>query len=57
MIHNIFGAETNGIEVCSNSIVRDNSLTTVDIRSDINPNYIADVQDMSSVFANETFDR
>ena len=57
MIYNFFGAETKGIEVCSNSIVDDNSLTTVDIRPDVNPNYVADGQDMSTIFEDERFDR
>lgn len=57
MIYNFFGAETKGIEVCSNSIVDDNGLTTVDIRPDVNPNYVVDGQDMSTIFEDETFDR
>ena len=52
MIHNIFGVADNAIEVCSNSI-KGNSisshLTTVDIRPDTNPDYVADGQDMSNV--------
>ncbi len=56
MIQNIFGAADNAIEVCSNSI-RDSNLTTVDIRPDVNPKYVADGQDMSSIFQDETFDR
>ena len=57
MIHNIFGIANNAVEVCSNSIIGDNTLTTVDIRPDVNPNHIADGQDMSSLFQDETFDR
>ena len=56
MIDNIFGPANNAIEVCSNSI-RDSNLTTVDIRPDVNPNHVADGQDMSSIFQDETFDR
>ena len=55
MIHNIFGTANNAIEVCSNSIQTTNTtsslkLTTVDIRPETNPNYVADGQDMSSIF-------
>ena len=57
MIHNIFGIANNAVEVCSNSIIGNSSLTTVDIRPDVNPNHVADGQDMSSIFENETFDR
>lgn len=57
MIHNIFGVANKAVEVCSNSIVEDSRLTTVDIRPDLKPNYVADGQDMSSIFENETFDR
>ena len=57
MIYNFFGAGTKGIEVCSNSIVDDNGLTTVDIRPDVNPNYVVAGQDMSTIFEDETFDR
>ena len=56
MIDNIFGIKNNAVEVCSNSIIGDNSLITIDIRSNVNPNYVEDGQDMST-FANETFDR
>jgi hypothetical protein len=56
MIHNIFGTTDNAVQVCSNSIVGDSSLTTVDIRPEVNPNIVVDGQDMS-IFANETFDR
>ena len=57
MIDNIFGTANNAIEVCSNSIEGNSNLTTVDIRPDTKPNYVADGQDMSSIFADETFDR
>ena len=59
MIHNIFGIANNAIEVCSNSIIPDDSekLTTVDIKSDVGSNFVADAQDMSSIFADKTFDR
>lgn len=56
MIHNIFGVANNAIEVCSNSIKTDSNLTTVDIRPDVNPKYVADGQDMP-MFQDETFDR
>jgi hypothetical protein len=50
----IFGTATNAIEVCSNSITRDEKLTTVDIRTEVRPNYVADGQDMSKLFKDET---
>ena len=56
MIHNIFRVANNAIEVCSNSINGDSNLTTVDIRPDVNPKYVADGQDMSSIFQDEIFD-
>ena len=56
MIDKLFGPSNNAIEVCSNSI-RDSNLTTVDIRPDVNPNHVADGQDMSSIFQDESFDR
>jgi hypothetical protein len=57
MLHNIFGVTNKFVEVCSNSIKGNRSLTTVDIRPETNPNYVADGQDMSALFQNETFDR
>jgi hypothetical protein len=57
MINNIFGVANNAIEVCSNSIESDNSLTTVDINLNTHPQYVADGEDMRSLFADETFDR
>ncbi len=56
MLHNIFGVTNNAVEVCSNSIIGDHNLTTVDIRPDLNPNHVADGQDMSSIFEDKTFD-
>ena len=61
MIHNIFGCSNNAIEVCSNSIKGSSksshySLTTVDIRPEVNPDYVADGQDMP-MFQDETFNR
>ena len=49
MINNVFGVANNGVEVCSNSIKGYNNLTTVDIRPDVNPNYVADGQNMSNI--------
>ena len=57
MIDSIFGTANNAIEVCSNSIEGNSNLTTVDIRPDVKPNYVADGQDMSAIFQDETFDR
>ena len=49
MIDNIFGVSNNAIEVCSNSIQGNSNsislcycLTTVDIRPETNPDYVAD---------------
>jgi hypothetical protein len=56
MIDNIFGVANNAIEVCSNSIEGNSNLTTVDIRPDTNPNYVADGQIMP-MFQDGTFDR
>ena len=57
MIQNIFGDANNAIEVCSNSIKANSLLTTVDIRPDVKPHYVADGQDMSEFFEDEKFDR
>ena len=57
MIENIFGAADNAIEVCSNSVKANSLLTTVDIRPEVNPEYVADGQDMTSIFQDEIFDR
>ena len=56
MIDNIFGVANNAIEVCSNSIQANRSLTTVDINPGTNPQYVVDGQDMP-MFQDETFDR
>ena len=37
MIHNIFEASNNAIEVCSNSVHGDSTLTCVDIRPNVDP--------------------
>ena len=50
MIDSIFGTTNNAIKVCSNSIEGNSNLTTVDIRPDVKPNYVADGQDMSAIF-------
>jgi hypothetical protein len=58
MIHSIFGKAEKAVEVCSNSVVGNkNSLTTVDIRADVKPDYVADGQNMSSILEDRTFDR
>ena len=56
MIHSIFGVSNRAIEVCSNSVIGNGNLITVDIRPETEPDYVANGQDMP-VFANETFDR
>ena len=57
MIHKIFGVANSAVEVCSNSIIGNHNLTTVDIRPEVKPNHVADGQNMSSIFKDETFDR
>lgn len=52
MIDNVFGFANNAIEVYSNSEAQ-MSLTTVDIRPETNPNFVADGQDMSYLFQDE----
>ena len=41
MIHSIFGKGEKAVEVCSNSVIGDHNLTTVDIRPDVKPNHVA----------------
>ena len=56
MIDNIFGVANNAVEVCSNSIKKDDSkdlcdhLTTVDIRPETNPDYVADGSRICQMF-------
>ena len=57
MIDSVFGPSNNAIEVCSNSIESNSNLTTVDIRPDTKPQYVADGQDMKALFQDGTFDR
>ena len=50
------GIANNAVEVCPNSIIGDHNLTTVDIRPDLNPNHVADGQNMNELFEDEKFD-